>query len=62
MEKSEHKNDLGFLSVKESLEALDCSRNFLYQLVGEGKLKKLKINSKTYFRVEELKGLANGEK
>jgi len=61
MKTIDNKNDLGFLSIKESQEALDCSRGFLYQLAREGKLKRLKINSKVYFRVEELRGLADGK-
>jgi len=45
---------LPFLSFSDTLEALDCSKSFLTNLVSSGKLKPKYLNSKPYFFIQDI--------
>lgn len=41
-------------SPQEAADALGCSRQFVYKLIAEGKLARVKLGRKTLIRVEEV--------
>jgi len=53
------KNELGVLSFKRTKELLDCSQNFIYKLISEGKINPRYIYKKPYFSIRELRDLLN---
>ncbi|MDF2457466.1 MAG: hypothetical protein K0R51_3459 [Cytophagaceae bacterium] len=50
----ETQTNLPFLSFNKTMEALDCSRSFMYQLIDEGRLKPRYLKRKPYFIIEEI--------
>ena len=47
-------NTVPFLSLNQTIKALDCSRHFIYTLINEGKIKPKHINRKPYFMIEDI--------
>jgi hypothetical protein len=45
---------LPFLSFSDTMEALDCSKSFLYTLIDQGKVKPKYLNSKPYFFIQDI--------
>jgi len=45
---------LPFLSFSDTMEALDCSKSFLTNLVNSGKVKPKYLNSKPYFFIQDI--------
>jgi len=45
---------LPFISLAQTMKALDCSRSFLYSLIYNGTLKPKYIGKKPYFMVEDI--------
>lgn len=45
---------VNYLSFKQTLKALDCSKNFVWQLIYNGTLKRYKLGGKLYFKVDEI--------
>ncbi len=56
-ERIDGKNVLPFLSLSQTMKALDCSRSFLYSLIYDGTLKPKHIGKKPYFMVKDIVGL-----
>lgn len=50
-------NVLPFLSLAQTMKALDCSRSFLYTLIYNGTLKPRHIGKKPYFMVKDIVAL-----
>ena len=53
---------LPFLSLHQTLTALDCSRSFLYSLIDKGALKPRHIGRKPYFLASEILDLLDEKK
>lgn len=49
------------LSVAETLRVLPIGKTLLYQLMAEGKLKKIKIKSKTMIAYSSIEALVEGK-
>lgn len=50
-----------FLSLKQTVKALDCSRKWLHDLTKSGKLKARYIGRKPYFLVKDICDLLTNE-
>jgi len=48
---------LPFLSLYQTLTALDCSRSFLYSLIDKGALKPRYVGKKPYFMAKDILNL-----
>jgi len=49
------------LSISETCAALSLSRSSIYKLINSGRLRTLKIGSRTLITVESIKALVGGE-
>lgn len=56
-ERIEGNRVLPFLSLTQTMKALDCSRSFLYSLIYHGTLKPKRISKKPYFLIRDIVAL-----